>query len=98
MSVSALIDGRIQQIVLSTPVTDMREADLTDEVLVLAELARQKALAQQHTVLFEGMSGMGVDDSEALREFLEIGMDLSTPEQAAAAQAEVFAARYTTDE
>ena len=57
----------------------MREADLTDEVLVLAELARQKALAQQHTVLFDGMSGMGVDDSEALREFLEIGMDLSTP-------------------
>lgn len=98
VSVSALIDGRVHRIVLSTKVTSMSESDLTDEVLVLADLARLKALGRQHTVLFQGMSEMGMDDTEALRDFLEIGMDLSTPEQAAAAQAETFATRYATDE
>jgi hypothetical protein len=98
VKVSALIDGGIQRVALSAVVTSMSESDLADEILALADLARQKGLAGQYTLLSEGMSEMGEDDREALCDFLEVGMDLSTPEQAAAAQAEVFATRYGTDE
>jgi hypothetical protein len=106
VSVSALIDGRTQRIELSAKVSSMNESELADEILVLADLARQKGLAGQHTYLLESasdaesmreMGEMGVDTTEALRDFMENGMKLSTPEQAAAAQAEVFATRYATD-
>jgi hypothetical protein len=106
VSVSALIDGRTQRIELSAKVTSMSEAELADEILVLADLARLKGLAAQHTYLLESasdpesmreMGEMGADTFEALRDFMENGMKLSTPEQAAAAQAEVFATRYATD-
>jgi len=96
VSVSALIDRGIQQVVLSAAVTNMSESELADEILALADLARQKGLAGQYTLLTEGVSDVGEDDREALRELLEVGMDLSTPERAAAAQAEVFATRYAT--
>jgi hypothetical protein len=102
VSVSALIDGRTQQIDLS-PKLSMTEAELKDEVLVLAELARQKGLAGQHTYLLdndflsESLSEMGVDGNDFLRDFMETGMGMPTPEQAAEAQAEVFATRYGAD-
>lgn len=104
VSVSALMDGRIHRVELSPKVTAMTEAELTEEILVIASLARKKGLAGQHTFLLENetltesMHEMGADDSGlVLRDFMEHFMDLETPEQAAAAQAEVFATRYATD-
>jgi hypothetical protein len=106
VSVSAYMDGRTQQVTLSPKVTNMTESALAEEIVVLADLARQKGLAGQHTYLMESMSeveGMeelneiGLDGSEVLRNFMDSGMQLSTPEEAAAAQAEVFATRYATD-
>jgi hypothetical protein len=102
VSVSALMDGGTQQIDLSPKVAAMTESELADEILVIADLARQKGLAGQHTYILESASSdateeVGMDDGEALRAFIENDMKLSTPEQAAAAQAEVFATRYATD-
>lgn len=103
VSVSALMDGRTQRVELSPKVTGMTEAELADEILVIADLARQKGLAAQHSYLLEDdslsetMREMGIDGSEVVRDFMENGIGLTTPEQAAAAQAEVFATRYATD-
>lgn len=106
VSVSALMDGRTHRVELSAKATNMTESELAEEILVLAELARQKGLAGQRTYLsenafqFEGVQELGeigLDGNELLREFLDTGMQLPTPEQAEAAQAEVFATRYTAE-
>jgi hypothetical protein len=106
VSVSALIDGRTQRVRLSPKATNLTESELAEEVIVLADLARQKGRAGQHTYLMENASQteglqelgeIGLDSNELLRQFTETGMQLPTPEQADAAQAEVFAARYTAD-
>jgi hypothetical protein len=106
VSVSALMDGRTQRVKLSPTVTKLTESELAEEITVLAGLARQKGLAGTHTYLLDNASeveglqelnNLGLDGSEVFRDFVEIGMQLPTPEQADAAQAEVFAARYTAD-
>lgn len=103
VSVSALMDGRTQRVELSPKVTGMSEAELADEILVIADLARLKGLAAQHSYLLEDdslsetMRELGMDGNDVVRDFMENGIGLTTPEQAAAAQAEVFATRYATD-
>jgi hypothetical protein len=104
VAVSALIDGRAHRVELSPKVTSMAESELAAEILVLADLARQKGLAGQHTYLLEndilsqGIRDLGFDSNEVLRDFMENGIGLPTPEQAEAAQAEVFATRYAVDD
>lgn len=107
VSVSALIDGRTQRVHLSPKATALTESELADEILVLADLARQKGLAGQHTYLMENaiqsqglqqLDEIGFDANQVLRDFMEHDMHLSTPEQAEAAQAEVFATRYAADQ
>ncbi len=104
VAVTALIDGRTQRVTLSATATRLSESELADEIIVLAELARQKGLAGQHTYLKEnadqiqgldGLADLGIDSNQMLRELMQSGMQLPTPEQADAAQTEVFAARYT---
>jgi hypothetical protein len=104
VSVSALIDGRTQRIHLAGKATAFTETDLVDEILVLAELARQKGLAGQFTFLSENPDvrdafrqlgdEYGLDGEETFHELLELDMALPTPEQAEVAQAEEFARRY----
>ena len=97
VTVTALMDGRILHVELDAQVANMSESDLADEILVIADLARQKGLAGQHSFLFDTMSGLGANDNSAIRDLLENGLALSSPEQAAEAQAEVFATRYNAD-
>jgi len=106
VSVSALIDGRTQRVQLSPKASSLTESELAEEIIVLADLARKKGLAGQHSYLLENVSQteglqelgeIGLDSNQILRDFMEAGMQLPTPEQADAAQAEVFAARYTAD-
>ncbi|MBV8786726.1 MAG: DUF2694 domain-containing protein [Mycobacterium sp.] len=103
VSVTALMDGRTQRVELAPTATSLSEVELAEEILVLADLARQKGLAGQHTFLLESeavsesMHQIGVEDNEILRGLIDNVMHLPTPEQADAAQAEVFATRYTTD-
>jgi ESX secretion-associated protein EspD/H len=103
VSVSALMDGRTQRVRLSPTATNMTESELADEILVLAGLARQQGLAGQHTFLLENetvaenLHEIGIADNEILRGLIDNVMHLPTQDQADAAQAEVFATRYTTD-
>jgi hypothetical protein len=106
VSVSALIDGRTERVKLSPKVNSLSESELSEEIIVLAALARKKGLAGQHTYLLdniaevEGLQNLeelGLDGNQVFRDFVEVGMQLPTPEQAEAAEAEVFATRYTVD-
>lgn len=100
VSVSALLDGTTGRVALSAKVTSMSEAELAEEILIIADLARRQALAGQQAYLLGGdslaetMRELGSDGSEVVREFMENGLGLTTQDQADAARAEVFAARY----
>jgi hypothetical protein len=94
VSVTALMGGRIQSVDLLPDALSMTESELADEILVIADLASQRASSVLRTLLIEGMQAQGVDD-QALADFLGTrGLDLTPPKQAAQAQAEVFATRY----
>ena len=90
------MDGRVQQIDLSPKVTDMTETDLADEIVVIAGLATQDARSAQYAFMLEGMRQQG-HDNVATRDFLARDLDLPSPEEAEAAQAQVFATRYAGD-
>jgi len=96
VSVTALIDGSPHEVDMLAEVANMTESELAQEILVLADLARQKGLAGQYAYLSKNMGLLGADDGP-LRGYLEGFMGLSSPEKAAAAQAEVFATRYRSD-
>ncbi|WP_205877233.1 hypothetical protein [Mycobacterium camsae] len=100
VSVSALIDGRTQRVELSSSMGRLSESELAEEIVILAELARNKGLAGQRIYLLEdselaeSLRTLGVDGDEVLRDFMETGMGLPTAEQAITAQSQVFASRY----
>ncbi|MGX9788724.1 YbaB/EbfC family DNA-binding protein [Mycobacterium sp. MMS18-G62] len=93
VTVSTYMDGRVKQIELSPKVTDMTEADLAEEIVVVAGLATQDAQSAQYAYMLEGMRQQGHDDV-ATRDFLTRDLDLPTPEEAKAARAQVFSTRY----
>jgi hypothetical protein len=95
VSVSALMDGRIQHIDLAPTVTTMTESQLTEEIRVLAELARLKGLAGQYAFMTTMLYSEAHHNGAEVREVLEQGLELPSPQQADRAQAEVFASRYT---
>jgi hypothetical protein len=106
VGVSALMDGRTQRVHLAPTATKLSESELAEEIIVLAELARQKGLAGQHSYLMEAapqteqlqeLGEIGFDPGELIQALVEGGMNLPTPEQADAAQTEVFATRYNPD-
>jgi hypothetical protein len=94
VTVTTFMDGRVKQIELSPKVTDMTEADLAEEIVVIAGLATQDAQSAQYAYMLEGMRQQGHDDV-ATRDFLTRDLDLPTPDQARAARAQVFSTRYT---
>ena len=93
VTVTAFLDGRVKQIDLSPKVTDMTEADLADEIVLIAGLATQDARSAQYAYMLEGMRQQGHDDV-ATRDFLARDLDLPTPNEAKAARAELFSTRY----
>jgi hypothetical protein len=111
VSVTAQIDGSTQRVKLSATATKLTESELAEEIVVLAALAQQKGLAGQHSYLHSFLQDNNEVLTETIgeiEELKELGLDatvvgdlmdnfypLPTPEQADAAQTEVFAARYT---
>ncbi|ORA36319.1 secretion protein EspD [Mycobacterium aquaticum] len=93
VTVTAYMDGRVQQIDLSPKAVNMTESDLIDEILVIAELATQDARSAQYSFMLQGMREQGHDDF-ATRDFLTRDLNLPTPEQSDAARAQIFATRY----
>ena len=95
VSVSSLMDGRIQHIDLAPTVTSMTESQLAEEIRVIEELARRKGLAGQYAFMAGMLYSEAQHNGEDVRVVLEQGLELPSPQQADAAQAEVFATRYT---
>jgi hypothetical protein len=96
VSVTVCLDGRVDHVELSPKVTEMTERELADEIRVIADLARNKARSQLHTLIVEGVLVMGYDPA-IMRDGLRRELDMPTPEEAAATAAEVFASRYAAD-
>jgi hypothetical protein len=96
VSVTALMDGRIHGVELSPDAGSMTESELATEVLVIADLASRRASSVLHTLLLESLKAQGLDSG-----FTDLVgnrfLDLTSPEQATKAQAEVFATRYAYD-
>lgn len=93
VTVTAFLDGRVKQIDLSPKVTEMTEADLADEIVVIAGLATADARSAQYAFMLEGMRQQGHDDVTT-RDFLARDLDLPTPDEAKAARAQTFSTRY----
>ena len=96
VTVSAYLDGRVHEIDLAPTVTRMTEAELAEEIVVIAGLATQSARSAQFSFMLEGMCSQG-HDAATTRDFLNRDLDLPSPEQAEAARADVFASRYADD-
>lgn len=92
VSVSAYLDGRVERIRLRGK-SDAAEAQLADEILLIADLARQKARSAQHAAMLEEMLALG-HDTASTRDFLARELHLPSPEEATAAEARCFAVRY----
>ena len=95
VSVSSLLDGRIQQIDLAPSVSTMTESQLAEEIRVIADLARLKGLAGQYAFMTDMMYREELHNGADVREVLEQGLELPSPQQADEAQADVFASRYS---
>lgn len=95
VTVTAAIDGSVRQVELAPKVTNMTERELAEEIRVIADLARLKALSVTHAFLVEGLRG-GYD-AAAISASLTHGLGMPTPEQAAEAAAREFAHRYGSD-
>ncbi len=96
VTVSALFDGRVHRIELSPEAVTVSEDQLAAEILVIAELATRRAKAAQFSFMLEGMQGHGHDTADT-RDFLHRTVGLPSPEEADAAQAEIFATRYASE-
>jgi hypothetical protein len=96
VSVTVFLDGRVDHVDLGPKAADLTERELADEIQVIADLARQKARSQLHTLIVEGVRVMGYDPA-IMRDGLRRELDMPTPEEAAATAAEVFASRYDVD-
>ena len=57
VTVTAYLDGRVNQVDLSPKVTEMTETDLAEEIVVIAGLATADARSAQYTYMLEGMRG-----------------------------------------
>jgi len=93
VTVTTYLDGRVKHIDLSPKVTEMTEADLAEEIVVIARLATQDARSAQYAHMLEGMRQQGHDDVTT-RDFLTRDLDLPTPEEAKEARAQLFSTRY----
>jgi hypothetical protein len=102
VTVTATMDGKISRVELSADAAKMTESGLAEEIFVIADLARQRALSLQHSLVLDAFRHMGISDKEDedfVVEALETGVtELRSPDQAVQAQAEVFAARYASSE
>jgi hypothetical protein len=92
VSATAAIGGRIRCIDIHDT-SSFNEAQLADEIVTLAELAKEKAQAAQHAVTVELMRGLG-HDRAGTSGYLQYSIGLPEPDAVSARMAEVFAARY----
>ncbi len=97
VTVTTHLDGRVHRIELAPEAARLPETVVADEIVLIADLAAQDARSAQYTIMLDGMCENGHDNA-ATRDFLNRDLDLPTPEQAAAARAELFTTRYAGEQ
>ena len=97
VTVTTLMDGRVQQVDLSPKAATLTENVLAEEIVVIAGLATQDARSAQYMCMLHGMREHGHDNA-GTRDFLNRDLDLPTPEQAQAARIALFTTRYAGEE
>jgi len=90
VTATATISGWLQRIELAPQVTSIDEAELAREIIATAELARLKGQASQR-ILVENMLTLQGADTHMARDYVDEYLNLPTPDQAAAAEAEANA-------
>lgn len=93
VSTTVLMSGRVVSVDLSPAVTTWSEAQLAEEIVLIATLARKQALAAQHSFAAAFMRQLGHDPA-ATRSLLERELGLPTPSDVLAEKARIFATRY----
>ena len=93
VAVTAYLDGRVERVQLFSGATELTEVELAEEIVVVAELAKQDARSAQHQTAFETMHAQG-HDPVGIRDFLTRNLHLPSPQDALAARTQVFATRY----
>lgn len=96
LTVTAFLDGGIQSVEISPSLGGVTESELARELLDIAKVAAVKARAGQYEFLLEATPDQA-GEREFLGEFLQHGVGLPTPEQAAQVEAE-FVQRYLRDD
>jgi len=97
VSTTARLNGRVVTVELAPAVTSWSEAQLADEIVVLATLARKQALAAQHSFTAALMQQLGHDPA-ATRGLLVRELGLPSPTDVLAEKARIFATRYQDDD
>lgn len=92
VSVTAMIDGRVLRVDLSSGVVEMTEHELSEEILLLSSLAQLQAGAAKHTLIAEFMTRLG-RDRVAVAANLEYEIGLPSPESVRERREAAFAAR-----
>ena len=96
VSTTVLLNGRVVAVDLTQAVTGWSEAQLAEEIVVIATLARKQALAAQHSFTAAFMRQLGHDPA-ATRGLLERDLGLPSPSDVLAEKARIFATRYQDD-
>jgi hypothetical protein len=90
VTVTAYLNGEVQQVRLSPSVVSLTEQELADEISAVATCASEKARAAQYE-LMSALFRMQGQDFGTIREVLELRLQLPTPEKAAASEAALIA-------
>lgn len=97
VTVSAYLNGTVQQIRLSAAVGAVTESELADEIRVVADVAAKKATSAMHIFGIELLAAQGVDRSSAETLMTE-HMPFATPAQARAAESALAARHRPADQ
>ena len=87
VSATATTSGWLQRVELSREMPRTPEWQLAQEIIATAKLVCMKGRAQQRTLIEGMLSHQGVD-AQAARDYVDQHMNLPTPDQAAAAEAQ----------
>lgn len=94
VTATALMDGLVFQVELSSQVTKMTESELADEIVTVCTLARRQAEAARHYLIATLMTELG-QDPVGTRAFLEHTIDLPSPQTVRNEKAQMFADYYS---
>jgi hypothetical protein len=90
VTVTAHLDGLVQQVELAASTTTMTESQLAEEVRVVADVAAKKATSAMYIFMVELMVAQGIG-RETAETFMQSNMSLTTPQQARGAEVELAA-------